>query len=42
MNLIGTWDDRVIGKKFLSTYGFVFGGAAGTYMVSFIVSFMGP
>ena len=41
MNVIGILDDSVIGKKFLSTYGFVLGGVAITYMVSFIVSFDG-
>ena len=41
MNVIGIWDDRVIGKKFLFTYGFVLGGVAITYLVSFIVSFDG-
>ena len=41
MNVIGTWDDRVIGRKFLSTYGFVIGGVEGTYLLYFIVSFDG-
>ena len=41
MNIIGLWEDKVLGLMFLYTYGILLGVFEGTYLVSFIGYFDG-
>ena len=41
MNIIGLWEDKVLGLMFLYTYVFLLGAVEGTYLVSFIGYFDG-
>ena len=36
MNIIGLWEDKVLGLIFLYTYGILLGVVEGKYLVSFI------
>ena len=41
MNIIGLWEDKVLGLMFLYTYGILLGVVEGTYPLSFIGYFDG-